>query len=186
LLRPNPKGGRERAFTIPLSSAAVEVLARRERENRSLHTDAGGDCGWVFPTRALKSKPCAECAALGMPEHEARAVTHLAEAKQLGWDSERKMHTEAIIPSPHRLRDTYTTALAALDPPVSGYVIDVLTNHRPPRGTVTAGYINLASDDLRDAQERVSAFLMSKCKPDPEATAKRRRTKMHAVGGGAK
>lgn len=177
LLRPNPKGGRDRAFSIPLSTECVKILERRKRENREL----GGDNGWVFPTRALKDKPCDLCAALGMPEHEARTIVHLAEAKQLGWDAERKVHTESVIPSPHRLRDTYTTALGALNPPVSGYVIDILTNHRPPRGSVTAGYINLPVDDLRDAQERVTQFLLSKMQPDPDATAKKRRAKMRAA-----
>lgn len=166
LVRPNPKGGKDREFSIPLSKACVEILERRKRENKN-------DNGWAFPTWALKSKPCALCAALGLPEHKidgeqvhhvAGRVIHLAEAKE---------DDEALV-SPHRLRDTYHTALAALDPPVSPYVIDVLTNHRPPRGSVTAGYIGLAADDLRGAQERVSEFLLSKCQPTAATQPKRR------------
>jgi site-specific recombinase XerD len=34
LHRPNPKGGKKRAFTIPLSSACVKILERRRVENR--------------------------------------------------------------------------------------------------------------------------------------------------------
>lgn len=170
LLRPNPKGGRDRAFSIPLSTECIKILERRQRENR----ERGGDDGWVFPTTAIKSKPCSLCSELGYDDHEAGATTHLAEAKQLGWDKNRHMHTESVIPSPHRLRDTYTTALAALDPPVSGYVIDVLTNHRPPRGTVTAGYVDLSADDLRAAQERVTQFLLSKLHPPAKERAKLR------------
>jgi integrase len=155
LTRPNPKGGKERAFTIPLSGECVKVLERRCRENIN-------DRGWIFPTEALKDQECHLCAELGQPaehvdgepHHKAGAVIHLMEPKE---DAEE-------VVSPHRLRDTYTSALAALDPPVSGYVIDVLTNHRPPRGSVTAGYVNLSGDDLRDAQERATAFLVGKMK----------------------
>ncbi len=148
LHRPNPKGGKERAFSVPLSKECTKILKRRRDENVNDH-------GWAFPTEALKSKECDHCAALGLPAHVAGGVVHLAEPKE----------DAAELVSPHRLRDTYTTALAALDPPISGYAIDVLTNHRPPRGSVTAGYIDLSTEDLRKAQERVSAFLDEKMKP---------------------
>lgn len=147
LLRPNPKGGKERAFTIPLSSECIKILKRRATENIN-------DSGWVFPTDALKDKECHLCAALGQPAHAVNARVHLAEPKE---DSE-------VLVSPHRLRDTFTTALADIkDPPLSPFVIDVLTNHRPPRGSVTAGYIG--DLDLAGAQERVSRFLIAKMKP---------------------
>jgi len=153
LHRPAPKGGKDRAFTIPLSSRCLDLLRDRKKANRL-------DNGWVFPTEAIGNfkrvdRECPQCAALGLsPKHEAGTIIHLVTPEE---------DNEAIV-SPHRLRDTYTTALAALDPPVSGYVIDVLTNHRPPRGSVTAGYVDLTADDLRDAQERVSKFLVSKMK----------------------
>ncbi len=145
LHRPTPKGGKDRAFSVPLSRECMKILKRRHAENVD-------DAGWAFPTDALKDRACVQCEALGLPPHRKGTKTHLAEPKEDG----------DVLVSPHRLRDTYTTALAALDPPVSGYVIDVLTNHRPPRGSVTAGYINLATDDLRDAQERVTKFLLGK------------------------
>lgn len=145
LHRPNPKGGKERAFTIPISKECAKIFARRLRNNFK-------DEGWVFPTDSLKDRECVVCRALGLPDHQAGHRTHLMEPKE---------DDEAIV-SPHRLRDTYTTALAALDPKVSGFVIDVLTNHKPPRGSVTAGYVDLTADDLRAAQERVSKFLLAK------------------------
>jgi integrase len=145
LHRPSPKGGKDRAFTIPISKECARILERRMRNNVK-------DEGWLFPTDSLKDRPCVACAALGLPDHKAGGRTHLMEPKELS----------KTLVSPHRLRDTYTSALAALDPPVSGYVIDVLTNHRPPRGSVTAGYIDLTAEDLRVAQERVSKFLLAK------------------------
>jgi integrase len=145
LHRPHPKGGKERAFTIPISRECARILERRLRENIA-------DEGWLFPTDSLKNRPCVACEALGLPDHEAGGRTHIMEPKE----------DDAALVSPHRLRDTYTTALAALDPPVSGFVIDVLTNHKPPRGSVTAGYVDLTADDLRAAQERVTKFLLAK------------------------
>jgi hypothetical protein len=165
LRRPNPKGGKDRAFTIPLSDEAVAILKRRQSENAELFK--AGDHGWAFPTTTLKAKPCHLCAELGQGDHEAGGVSHLAEPKE----------DDPVIVSPHRLRDTYTSALAALDPPVSGYVIDILTNHRPPRGSVTAGYVNLATDDLRSAQERVSDFLVGKIGEVPTISATKSRPK---------
>lgn len=154
LHRPNPKGGKERAFSIPLSTECMKLLKRRRAGNVD-------DNGWVFPTDALgarkrKDRECDQCLALGLPPIHARGSRiHMIEASE----------ADPRILSPHRLRDTYTSALAALDPPISGYAIDVLTNHRPPRGSVTAGYIDLSADDLRAAQERVSKFLLTKCAP---------------------
>jgi len=149
LRRPNPKGGRDRAFAIPLSRALVEILERRQCENVN-------DAGWVFPAIALKDAPCALCAELGLGPHVAGAPMHVVSIER----------ENAMLVSPHRLRDTYTSALAEVGG-ISGYAIDVLTNHRPPRGSVTAGYISLSTDHLAECQERVSEFLLSKIAPPP-------------------
>ena len=177
LHRPNPKGGKERAFTIPLSSECVRILERRKKENRI--SFQAGDGGWVFPTRALKEKSCALCAALGLGKHAAGSVVHLIEGKQQRFDKQSNTRKQ-LVPSPHRLRDTYTSALVEVGG-ISPFVIDVLTNHRPPRGSVTAGYVDLSIDHLSDCQERVTQFLLSKMQPPPEdekqPTKKRAKTR---------
>lgn len=163
ILRPSPKGGAKRSFSIPLSSELVTVLARRRQENAALFSN---DNGWVFPTRALKDgsekkQRCYLCQDLGLPEHVKGTYTHIAEPKE----------ESDVLVAPHRLRDTYTSALAEIkDPPLSPYVIDVLTNHRPPRGSVTAGYIDLSTEHLAGCQERVTEFLLGKMTP-PEKKA---------------
>lgn len=139
MLRPMPKGGAKRAFCIPLSGEMIKILKARRSENKTLFEDDGG---WVFPARASKDAseckhPCYLCPDLGLPAHAKGTVTHIAEPKG------RSAKNTALV-APHRLRDTYTSALAELkDPPLSPFVIDVLTNHRPPRGSATAGYIDL-------------------------------------------
>lgn len=164
MLRPMPKGGAKRAFCIPLSSEMIKILKARRIENESLFEDDGG---WVFPARASKDSddckhPCYLCPDLGLPAHAKGTVTHIAEPKG------RSAKNTALV-APHRLRDTYTSALAELkDPPLSPFVIDVLTNHRPPRGSVTAGYIDLPIEHLAECQERVTKLLLAKMKPTPD------------------
>ena len=169
LVRPNPKGGKERAFKIPLSSECVKLLARRKRDNTNVFPD--GDEGWVFPTRSLKEKACPLCAALGLPGHGKGTVVHLMEGKQQKINAETG-EAERILPSPHRLRDTYTSALVEVGG-ISPFAIDVLTNHRPPRGSVTAGYIDLSTEHLAECQERVTRFLMAKTQPPPAEKGKK-------------
>jgi integrase len=164
LRRPNPKGGKDRAFTIPISTECVRIFVRRRLENRALFADEDG--GWVFPTRALKNKDCYLCAELGLPKrHDAGGIVHLIEGKQQHVLKKNAAPVN-IIPTPHRLRDTYTTALVEVGG-ISPFAIDVLTNHRPPRGSVTAGYVDLSMEHLAECQERVSKFLMERINGSP-------------------
>lgn len=127
LFLPTPKGGAERAFTIPLSDACMEILEVRQKENEVLY---GRDCPYVFPTRSVKG-----------------VVIPLSEPKEY----------KRNLPSPHRLRDTYTTAANSAG--LSTYDIEVLTNHRPAKSTVTAGYIRQDLKHLAIQQQKVADYL---------------------------
>ena len=118
LFRPNPKGGEDRAFTIPLSAFTLDILARRRNEN------AGRDGGFEFPCRSNEGTvPAARRAPLGKARE-----------------------------SPHRLRDTYTTA--CVEAGLHTLDIHVLTNHWPPRGTLRLGQPSRTLTISGRAQER--------------------------------
>lgn len=130
LHRPNPKGGKERAFTIPLPDVCLEILHRRKKENEILYSKK---CPWVFATINNKGE-----------------VVEMQEPKE----------NKRGLPSPHRLRDTYTTACNSAG--LSSYDIEVLTNHRPANNTVTAGYISQGIEHLRMQQQKVADYLKAK------------------------
>ena len=150
LHRPNPKGGAEKAFTIPLSRVTLGLLQHRKRQNPILFPDSP----WVFPAESKSG--------------------HIEEPKEQRQLNGKKV---AHLPSPHRLRDTFTTACAEVG--LSPYDIDVLTNHRPPKGTVTAGYIRQDIDHLHQCQEMVTTHLLERV-----CRAKHRRA-MPALGRNA-
>ena len=131
LHRPLPKGGKDRAFTIPLPDVCVEILKRRKEENKIVFDKSE----WAFPTFDAKGNP-----------------THIKEPKEY----------KRGLPSPHRLRDTYTTAANAAG--LSPYDIDVLTNHRPPKGSVTAGYIRQDFKHLKKEQQKIADYFKEKIK----------------------
>jgi len=131
LKRPCPKGGEERAFEVPLSAYTMEILRRRQAEN------VGRDKGFAFVTIFRDPKG---------------AITKIM---PLGTSARRWGRGKSQ--SPHRLRDTYTTACNEAG--LSSFDIDTLTNHRPPGGGVTAGYVRQRLSHLRQCQEQVTALL---------------------------
>lgn len=60
--------------------------------------------------------------------------------------------------TPHDLRRTFTTAANKID--VSAYKVKRLTNHLS-RGDVTADYIQMDPEDVRDAMQRLEDYLLS-------------------------
>lgn len=138
LLRPNPKGGPDRAFTLPLSTFLMEIFRRRKAENEN-------DGGYVFPARSTSRTEPSTGAILkgGKPV----AMRKARWGKRAGQ-------------SPHRLRDTYITACTEIG--LHEYDIQALVNHRSPGGSITAGYVRQDPVHLRRCQERVTEFLLTK------------------------
>ena len=130
LLIPNPKGGEERAFILPLSDFLLEVLHRRQVENEKLVAESP----WVFP--ATKSK-----------------AGHISEPKL----KPSQKAAMAVPFSVHGLRHTWMTAANAAK--ISPYDIKMLANHSLPKGDVTARYIDSDVEALRASQQTVTDYL---------------------------
>jgi integrase len=145
--RPKPKGGEDRAFTVPVSKAVLEILRRRRDENHVLY---GDDRGWAFPSTDMAGR-----------------VSHVAQPKEQRYDAEgRKV---GYLPSPHRLRDTFATA--AYQAGVRKLPLKVLMNHALAKGDdVTEDYIDPSDiDHLRVSAELIAAFLLERArKPSSE------------------
>lgn len=83
-------------------------------------------------------------------------VTHVQQTKEQRYVAGKKV---TAFPSPHRLRDTFSTA--AHEAGVDWYDLKVLMNHAlPSNGDVTMDYIRVSVDHLRGATEKISAFLL--------------------------
>ncbi len=139
--RPRPKGGEERAFTIPVAEAVLEILRRRRNENQLIYANDGG---WVFPSKNMKGQ-----------------VTHVAQAREQRYDGMGQKVSP--LPTPHRLRDTF--ASAAHEARVHPLDLKILMNHRLAGGDdVTEGYIRPSIEHLRGCVEQIAEFLSSKGK----------------------
>lgn len=140
LHRPKPKGGEDRAFTVPVSAEVLAILKRRRDENVQMYAR---DNGWAFPSRDMDG-----------------GVTHVAQTKEQRYVGGKKV---TAFPSPHRLRDTFATA--AHEAGVNLHDLKVLMNHSLPGGDVTMGYVRVSVEHLRAAAEKISAFLVEKMGP---------------------
>jgi integrase len=133
LYRPTPKGGEDRAFTIPLSHRASAILRYAHLASRKLYPRSP----WVFPADSKTG--------------------HIMEAKQQRQVKGKKVRH---LPGPHVLRHTYVTVALSLGFPE--YEVGILVNHRLPKGSMTQRYVGrhvILMARLREVQEAVSAAL---------------------------
>ncbi len=138
--RPRPKGGEDRAFTVPLPGFALELLRQRREENRIAFGDDGG---WAFPSRKRGGD-----------------VTHVQQSRELRYEGNGKQKRKVrALPSLHRLRNTFATA--AHEARVHPMDLKLLMNHvLPISGDVTEGYVRPSVEHLRECVEKVAAFLL--------------------------
>jgi integrase len=133
LYRPTPKGGEDRAFTIPLSHRALAILRYARLASRKMYPRSP----WIFPADSKTG--------------------HIAEAKQQRQVKGKKVRH---LPGPHVLRHTYVTVALSLGFPE--HEVGILVNHRLPKGSMTQRYVGkhvILMTRLREVQEAVSAAL---------------------------
>jgi integrase len=127
---PKPKGGKLRAFRLPLSDAALAVVERVPRSHNSK---------WLFPADS-KSGHIEE------PRPEPGEFTPWADADG-----------EVVNFTVHGGRDTFISAGHAAG--VSDRHMMLLANHAVPKSDVHGGYVSADPDALRPSQQAVTDFL---------------------------
>lgn len=158
---PNPKGGPDAAFSIPLPATCLEIIERRRSDNaKDLARPAGKE--WVFP--GLDS------------EGNVTAIGDLRQQAHEKIDDERTKHTRFPAEDVHTLRRTYTSV--AQDAGVSKLDQQVLTNHTFGSRDVHDSYISQHLDTLRRSQATIEAAIKARIdgtvKPTRKAKAKLR------------
>jgi integrase len=156
LVVPKPKGGEERAFTLPLPKSVLEMLEKRKRGNRDQFGPYGGDGGWVFPSLTREAP---------------FEVQPIAEPKEYRTDPTTKKKTQHL-PGLHTLRRTYLSVAAEAG--VSELDRHVLANHAFGRQNVNATYIEQAFEHLAGEQAKIEAALWARLTPPPSPKARKR------------
>jgi integrase len=143
LHRPKPKGGKRKAFTVPLSTAALAILRGRQRDNAIDHGKP--DDGWVFPTTSMKG-----------------VTVCIGKLKENVYTAEGRKITNAALKRPHDIRRTFQNA--ARKAGVNDYDYKVLMNHGRPRkaGNQSEQYNVAELEDLREETQRTTDFLLGK------------------------
>jgi integrase len=106
------------------------------------------DTPWIFPTHDREGKV--------IPIREARTDVGVK------W-------------TPHDLRRTFITVAESLD--ISAYALKALVNHSQPKGDVTAGYMSIDVERLRDPMQRITDKLALICEGDDDNVVKLDRAK---------
>jgi len=135
---PTPKGGPDKAFTLPLPAQVVEILRRRRERNPMIF---GQETPWVFPAWSR------------------REAGRVVQINELRWDITRVDGVPIFgkRASCHRLRDSF--ARACTETKIGIYETKLLMNHALPGGDVTAGYLDLSVEYLREKIQAVADHL---------------------------
>jgi integrase len=152
---PDPKGGVERAFKIPLSKTCIEILRRRRAENAESPVLPDGDGGFAFP--ALSG---------------AGEVGPISDLRQQVHNGNK--HARFPAEDVHTLRRTYESV--AHEAGISELDQHVLTKHAFASHNVNATYIAQALPQLAQCQATIEAALWKRLKP------KRARTRIAGSG----
>jgi integrase len=153
---PDPKGGEDAAFTIPLSRTPLEILRRRQRDNAN---DLGAaDGGWCFPGFDADRK-----------------VVPISDLRQRDKASGARFPVEDV----HSLRRTWESI--ANDEGVSELDQHVLSNHSFGSHNVNATYISQHIDHLAACADKIDAGITRRMKGPSGTKRKHVRGKLHAV-----
>jgi integrase len=143
----DPKGGEDRAFTIPLSPTALAILERRRKSNSR---DLGkpdrlrADGGYAFPTINREGKPA--------------PISDLRWQKHHGEDGHERFPAEDV----HTLRRTFLSV--AQEEGVSKLDRQVLANHAFGNDGVNEIYVSQHIDHLRECARRIDAGITRRIK----------------------
>jgi integrase len=133
LFIPLPKGGKKRAFYLPLSEYLINLLKRRKEDNELVFSGSQ----WVFPSNSKKKEG------------------RIAEWKL----SVREKKNLSLPFTPHQLRHNYISIAHSIE--TSEYNIKLLVNHSLPKSDVTAGYISPDVEALREPQQKITNKILS-------------------------
>ncbi|HEY3802227.1 MAG TPA: hypothetical protein VGL61_06445 [Kofleriaceae bacterium] len=172
---PDPKGGPDAAFTIPLPKTCAEILERRAKDNvRNLVGDdekspIKSDAGWAFPAVNGDGE-------VG-PISDLRQQVH----EVIGEDDDGEpieRHTRFPAEDVHTLRRTYESV--AQEEGISELDQHVLTNHSFGSHNVNATYIAQHIDHLAACADKIEAGLWKRIQDESPKT-KRARGRMRSV-----
>jgi integrase len=150
---PDPEGGADRAFKIPLSKTGLEILRRRRDQNAAHPLFPTGDGGFAFPGVNSTGQ-------LG-PIVDLRQQVH-----------DGNKHARFPAEDVHTLRRTYESVAHEIG--ISELDLHVLTNHAFVSHNVNATYIAQALPHLAQCQAAIEAGLWKRIKSKQPRTRVRR------------
>lgn len=153
---PDPKGGVNAAFTIPLSPTPYAILKRRQADNKTAPLFAtSGDHGWAFPSMDVKGV--------------VMAIGDLRQ--QVHGDTHSRFPVEDV----HTLRRTWESI--AHEEGISELDQHVLSNHSFASHNVNATYIAQHLTHLAECAAKIDAGIARRLDPPKLATPKPSRAK---------